>query len=212
MALANSGTTLARRSARPHLKLVDRLPDDQGGSSVELIDDLERRFVEGDEAALAQVYEDHGSLIYSYCRRQLGPETGRDVTQEIFTSAWRARHRFDPDRGSIRAWLMGIAKNRVVDQYRMQSRRPQIADGVEVADRQDNGSDRIQIDRVGDRMILANALNELNDRARTVVELSFFHQLTHPEIAAQTGLPLGTVKSDIRRSLQKLKHHLEAQS
>ncbi len=179
---------------------------------MELIDDLERRFVEGDEAALAQVYEDHGSLIYSYCRRQLGPETGRDVTQEIFTSAWRARHRFDPDRGSIRAWLMGIAKNRVVDQYRMQSRRPQIADGVEVADRQDNGSDRIQIDRVGDRMILANALNELNDRARTVVELSFFHQLTHPEIAAQTGLPLGTVKSDIRRSLQKLKHHLEAQS
>lgn len=179
---------------------------------MELVDDLERRFVQGDERALAQVYEDHGSLVYTYCRRQLGPETGRDVTQEVFTSAWRARHRFDPERGSIRAWLMGIAKNRVVDQYRMQSRRPQIADGIEVADREDNGSDRIQVDRIGDRMILASALNELNDRARTVVELSFFHQLTHPEIAAQTGLPLGTVKSDIRRSLQKLKHHLEAQS
>lgn len=178
---------------------------------MELVDDLERRFVSGDESALAQVYQDHGSLVYTYCRRQLGPETGRDVTQEVFTSAWRARHRFDPQRGSLRAWLMGIAKNRVVDQYRKQSRRPQIADGVEVADR-DNGIDAVQVDRVGDRMILASAMNELSERARTVVELSFFHQLTHPEIAAQTGLPLGTVKSDIRRSLQKLKHHLEAQS
>lgn len=178
---------------------------------MELVDDLERRFVSGDEAALAQVYQDHGSLVYTYCRRQLGPETGRDVTQEVFTSAWRARHRFDPDRGSLRAWLMGIAKNRVVDQYRMQSRRPQIADGIEVADR-DDGADGVQLERIGDQMILASAMNELSDRARTVVELSFFHQLTHPEIAAQTGLPLGTVKSDIRRSLQKLKHHLEDQS
>ncbi len=211
MAMASSATSFAPPLAAPRLRVVGQLQHHEGGL-VELVDDLERRFVEGDERALAQVYEDHGSLVYTYCRRQLGPETGRDVTQEVFTSAWRARHRFDPERGSIRAWLMGIAKNRVVDQYRMQSRRPQIADGIEVADREDNGSDRIQVDRIGDRMILASALSELNDRARTVVELSFFHQLTHPEIAAQTGLPLGTVKSDIRRSLQKLKHHLEAQS
>lgn len=174
--------------------------------------DLEHRFVSGDEEALAQVYKEHGALVYSFCRRQLGPETGRDITQEVFTSAWKARHRFDAERGSIKSWLMGIAKNRVVDHYRSQARRPQLADGVEIHDQQDESGIHNKVDRVADRMILASAMTELSDRARSVVELAFYHQLTHPEIATQTGLPLGTVKSDIRRSLTKLKTELEAQS
>lgn len=173
-----------------------------------IVDDVEVRFHRGDETALADVYDQHSSLIYSYCRRQLGAEAARDLTQEVFVAAWRARHRFDPEKGSIRAWLMGITKNKIIDLFRKRGRRPQIADGAEVEHSSDE-VDSIQVERIADRMILATALDELPDRARSVIELSFYEQLTHPEIAERTGLPLGTVKSDIRRSLIKLRRHLE---
>ena len=170
--------------------------------------DVEVRFHRGDEDALADVYDQHSSLVYSYCRRQLGAEAARDLTQEVFVAAWRARHRFDPEKGSIRAWLMGITKNKIIDLFRKRGRRPQIADGAEVEHSSDE-IDSVQVEQIADRMVLATALDELPDRARSVVELSFYEQLTHPEIAERTGLPLGTVKSDIRRSLIKLRRQLE---
>lgn len=172
------------------------------------VDDVESRFRDGDEQALAHVYDQHGSLIYSYCVRRLGPDAARDVTQEVFVSAWRARHRFDPSRGPMRAWLMGITKNKIIDLLRKQGRRPEVAHGADV-EQESDAVDGIQTDRMADRMVLAAALAELPDRARSVVELSFYQQMTHPEIAEATGLPLGTVKSDIRRSLLKLRRQLE---
>lgn len=172
------------------------------------IDDVEVRFHRGDEDALTDVYNQHSSLVYSYCRRQLGAEAARDLTQEVFVAAWRARHRFDPEKGSIRAWLMGITKNKIIDLFRKRGRRPQIADGAEVEYSSDE-IDSVQVEQIADRMVLATALDELPDRARSVIELSFYEQLTHPEIAQRTGLPLGTVKSDIRRSLIKLRRQLE---
>ncbi len=172
------------------------------------VDDVEVRFHRGDERALAEIYDQHSSLIYSYCRRQLGAEAARDITQEVFVAAWRARHRFDPEKGSIRAWLMGITKNKIIDLFRKRGRRPLIADGAEVEQSSDE-TDSVHVEQIADRMILASALDELPDRARSVIELSFYQQLTHPEIAERTGLPLGTVKSDIRRSLIKLRRQLE---
>jgi RNA polymerase sigma-70 factor (ECF subfamily) len=172
------------------------------------VDDVEVRFHQGDERALADIYDQHSSLIYSYCRRQLGAEAARDITQEVFVAAWRARHRFDPEKGSIRAWLMGITKNKIIDLFRKRGRRPLIADGAEVEHSSDE-TDSVHVEQIADRMILAAALEELPDRARSVIELSFYQQLTHPEIAERTGLPLGTVKSDIRRSLIKLRRQLE---
>lgn len=172
------------------------------------MDDVEMRFHRGDEDALADVYDQHSSLVYSYCRRQLGAEAARDLTQEVFVAAWRARHRFDPEKGSIRAWLMGITKNKIIDLFRKRGRRPQIADGAEIEHSSDE-IDSVQVEQIADRMVLATALDELPDRARSVVELSFYEQLTHPEIAERTGLPLGTVKSDIRRSLIKMRRQLE---
>ena len=76
---------------------------------------LEQRFVAGDEAALKEIYAQHGSLVYSLSKRALGPAEANDVTQDVFLNAWRARHRFDPERGNIAAWLVGITKNRIID-------------------------------------------------------------------------------------------------
>lgn len=171
--------------------------------------DLERRFREGGPGVLAEAYETHGSLVYSFCRRRLDAETARDVTQEVFVSAWRSHHRYDPDKGSLRGWLMSITKNRVVDTYRHRSRRPQTVSAFDDEPPTDPAQTEALIGRIADRMVLAQALTELPDRARKSIELSFYDQLTHEEIAARTGTPLGTVKSDIRRSLLKLRRHLE---
>ncbi len=173
------------------------------------LSDLEQRFRDGVSGALAEAYEAHGSLVYSFCRRRLDAETARDITQEVFVSAWRSHHRFDPARGSLRGWLMAITKNRVVDLYRHRSRRPQTVSAFDGEPPPDPAHSEIAIGRIADRMVLAQAMTELPERARKSIELSFYDQLTHEEIAARTGIPLGTVKSDIRRSLLKLRRNLE---
>ena len=175
---------------------------------VRLVDDLESDFQLGDESALRRAYDEHGSLVYTFCRRAVGSTAADDITQEVFLAAWRARERFDPGRGSLRAWLMGIARNKLIDSYRRQSRRPESIE----ADVGDTPTDERSIDGMADRMLVASALDELPERARRVVELAFLQQLSHSEIVEQTGLPLGTIKSDIRRSLGRMRRHLEGVS
>lgn len=175
-------------------------------SSAELrgIDAVEAAFAQGRENALRAAYDAHGPLVYSFCRRALGAERAKDVTQEVFVSAWRARDRFDSSRGSLAGWLMGIAKNRLVDNVRAEQRhagRRAEADPGEMPVESD-------VERVGDRMLVADALESLPERSRTVIELAYLSDLTHTQIAERTTLPLGTVKSDIRRGLASIRRHL----
>ncbi len=159
-----------------------------------------------DETSLRAAYEAHGSLVYSFCRRTIGEERAKDVTQEVFVSAWRARHRFDPAKGSLAGWLVGIAKNRLIDNVRAEKRHSDRRADHDDADAPVDPA----VERIGDRMVVADALRTLPERARRSIELAYFDGLTHQEIAERTALPLGTVKSDIRRGLARLRDHLEA--
>jgi RNA polymerase sigma-70 factor (ECF subfamily) len=163
----------------------------------------------GDERALRAMYDEHGPLVYTYCARTVGSNRAADVTQDVFISAWRSRERFDPERGSFAGWLMTIAKRRCVDALRHSGRRPEFA--TDTAG--ENGlsltsSDVKTVERIADRMLLDEIISSLPGRARRAVELAFFEQMTHPEIAASTGQPLGTVKSDIRRALLAMRDQL----
>lgn len=182
-------------------------------AGIRVVDDVDQAFRAGDDDGLRRAYEAHGSLVYTFCRRAI-PDAASDLTQETFLAAWRARHQFDPDRGPLQAWLIGIAKNKVIDAHRKQGRRVAIADtprGIDVAisDRSKSPVEAA-VDQLGDRMLLTEALMQLSDRGRLVIEHSFFEGLTHAEIAERTGLPLGTVKSDIRRGLNRLRRFLES--
>ncbi len=174
--------------------------------SVDDVDEIDAAFESGHADALKAAYDRHGSLIYTYCSRSLGADLARDVTQETFLAAWRARERYQADKGSLAGWLMGIAKNKVIDQHRRNTRRVSTVGGADVIDlvavSEDAGA-------MADRMLLDDAIETLPDRARTVVELAFYHDLTHAEIAERTQLPLGTIKSDIRRGLARMRRHLE---
>ena len=185
-----------------------------------MIDQKVSSFRSGDEKALRALYDSHGSLIYTYCVRTVGANVAADVTQEVFISAWRSRENFDPEKGTFAGWLMTIAKRRCVDSLRRSGRRPEFATDVgdeanpvlALAASDANGrlspADIAASERIADRMLLDDAIAQLPARARRAVELAFFEQLTHPEIAATTGTPLGTVKSDIRRALIEMRKQL----
>lgn len=162
----------------------------------------------GGEAALRAAFEAHGRLVHGFCRRAVGADDAHDVTQEVFLAAWRHRHRFDPERGTVAGWLIGIARNQVLDTLRRRTRRPQLAVG-DVIELGDTPEEVERIDQIAERLLVAEALEMLPERSRRAVELAFWHGLTHAEIAERCDMPLGTVKSDIRRALARLRDHLE---
>jgi RNA polymerase sigma factor (sigma-70 family) len=169
------------------------------------------RFASG-EAELREVYDAYGSLVYGVCRRTLDGDSAKDVTQEVFVSAWRGRDQFDPERGALGAWLVGITKRRVIDHVRRERRHDdRRADdtpaSIPLAAPVDGTTP--DVDRIAHRMIVADALRQLPERARHVIGLAYIDDLTHQEIAEQTGIPLGTVKSDIRRGLARIRSLIE---
>ena len=177
---------------------------------VNAVDDLEASFVAGESDALRRAYDAHGRLVYTLCRRSLGADVASDVTQEVFAAGWFARRQYDPSRGSLGGWLVGIARNKVIDHVRAQSRRPQTSDTPASA-----GAAPLspaEVDALADRLLLADAMAQLPDRSKRVIEMAFFEELTHPEIAERCELPIGTVKSDIRRGLARMRRHLERET
>jgi RNA polymerase sigma-70 factor (ECF subfamily) len=177
-------------------------------ASREAADDaIAARWTAGDEGALRLAYEQFGTLIFTFCSRALVDRgAAADCTQETFLSAWRSRDGYDPARGSLAGWLMGIARFKVLDAYRAAPRVPAPRD--DVANDEATAHDAYD-DQLADQLLIAHALEALSPRARRVVELAFYSDLTQTEIAETTGLPLGTVKSDLRRGLQRLRYHLE---
>jgi RNA polymerase sigma-70 factor (ECF subfamily) len=167
------------------------------------IDDIDAAFAEGGVGALERAYEAYGSMVYTMCRRALGADLAADATQEVFVSAWRARAQFDVRRGSLGGWLAGITKHRIVDLLRARQRQIVVGE-IDAAATGPSG-----VEEMLDRVLLADALERLPAASKRLIELAFFEHLTHAEIAERCELPLGTVKSDIRRGLARLRRHME---
>jgi RNA polymerase sigma-70 factor (ECF subfamily) len=166
----------------------------------------QRAWVVGSPEALRLAWDAYGSLVHTYCTRTLRDrDVAADCTQETFVSAWRARERYDPAKGTLPAWLLGIARFRVLDAFRAAGRVP-----VPVEEPNELGPDPTPgPDALVDRLLIAQALASLPPTARQVVELAFYSDLSQSEIADRLGLPLGTVKSHMRRALQRLRPHFE---
>lgn len=176
------------------------------------IEELGARLASGDHAALAESYHRWGTLIHSIALRSTGnPDDAADITQNTFISAWNSRSSFDPASGTVPAWLVGIARRRIVDSYRSGPRIREFA----VADIHDTAApDPIppasdDPARVVDQVVLADEMADLGEPAGTIVRLAFYEDLTHQQISERLAVPLGTVKSHIRRSLTRLRTRLE---
>jgi RNA polymerase sigma factor (sigma-70 family) len=176
-------------------------------------DDAEvgRRFAAGDEQALAWVYERFAGQIHGMAVRAFGPgPDAEDVTQQTFVSAWTGRAGFRPEQGPLPAWLVGVCRHKIADTWARRDRQRRTAQAA-MAQAQaapDPGDPPVD-STVADRVLLLDELDQIGQPQRGIIELAFFEDLTHAQIAARTGLPLGTVKSHIRRTLERLRTRLE---
>jgi RNA polymerase sigma factor (sigma-70 family) len=173
-------------------------------------DSLAGRFRDGDDGAVRQMYDRYRIAVFRQVVGSL-PTTAdaEDVTQATFVAAWLGRRTFDPQRGDLRGWLLGIARHRATDQLRARAREHRIAESVRaLPDRPAAASDP---ERMVDRMMVTDALADLPAEQRRMLHLAFYDGLSHQQIATQAGLPLGTVKSQIRRGLASLRRQWEGE-
>jgi RNA polymerase sigma-70 factor (ECF subfamily) len=166
------------------------------------------RFRSGDEGALREAYDRYGGMVLRVGLLRLGNhQDAEDLVQMVFVRAWKGRAGFDPAKGSLGAWLLGITRRLIADRYAALDRDRRI-----VAAAQLNAPAEAQAapaDRVVDRVVVGNELDRLPEEQRRVVMLAFYGELSHSQIAATTGLPVGTVKSHIRRALIQLRKRWE---
>jgi RNA polymerase sigma-70 factor (ECF subfamily) len=183
---------------------VVTVPDEQ--TLVEsALAEIGERLNRGEPAALEDAYRSLGPLLLSYLARYLPQPDIEDVMQRVFYEVWQVRDRFDPNR-SLRAWVLGIARKRAIDQLR--KRRDVVVDMD--AMREIVGDDgREFADRLGWADEVRGALDLLPDLQRTVIELAYFDGYTQSEIATALNIPLGTVKTRTARGLQRLAGLLE---
>lgn len=168
-------------------------------------------FAAGDAAGLAEAYRRWSPLIHTIALRSLRSEAeAEDVTQQVFLRGWRSRETYDADRRPLAAWLVGITRHVVADLFSQRTRERNLQERVVAINpvAQATHLDGVA-DQVADAVVVADCLAQLDSPRRDVVEMSFFDGLTHSEISARLDMPLGTVKSHIRRGLLELRVHVE---
>jgi RNA polymerase sigma-70 factor, ECF subfamily len=161
----------------------------------------------GDPGAMALLYDRYGSVVYSVALRVLG-DTGsaEDVLQEVFMQLWRNPNAFDSSRGNLAPWLAVIARNRAIDLIRKRHPETDVADIV-ISVEPDMAGDA---ERGRAMEKVRGALSSMPAAQRNALEMAYFEGLSHSEIAAKTGEPLGTIKTRIRTGLLSLRKVFQA--
>ena len=159
------------------------------------------------EQLARELYESHGPALegWAYSRfsdRQLAEE----VVQETVLSAWRKYDQYDPGRGSERAWMFGIARNVAATRHRRNLRHLRSVPTDAVPDSSIND---VELARVAERSLIADAIRALSPDHRDVVSAAYWEGLSTKEIAARLGIPDGTVKSRLHYALRILRAHLQ---
>jgi RNA polymerase sigma-70 factor (ECF subfamily) len=169
---------------------------------------LLRRCAEGDRMALRRIYDQHASRLYALALRITGqPALAADALHDAFVQVWENADRFDPDRGAAPAWLVSVVRYRALDIVRRRGREMTSAELPETIDEDPTPLDRM----VGNAEVeaLRRCLDALEAERRRLISLAFLDGLSHAELAERLAIPLGTIKSSIRRGLAALKRCLE---
>ena len=149
------------------------------------------------------MFDRYGGMILRIGQLSLNNRhDAEDLVQQVLVRAWRGRSGFDPARGTLAGWLLGITRRQIADRWKERGRQLRDVTAASLDATTAAGSEP---DNVVDRVVVADGINRLPEVQRTLLRLAFYQGLTHPEIASSTGLPLGTVKSHIRRGLTRLR-------
>ncbi len=170
------------------------------------------RLAQGDRNALEEIYRATSVKLFGICLRILGDrKEAEDALQEVYVNLWRRAGRYDPERASPITWLATFARNRAIDRLRSGRSRRRAAPVEAAALLADDrlAADEALIDAEREARIHL-CLDQLEDRQRDSIRTAFFEGATYAELAERRAVPLGTVKSWIRRGLARLKTCLEA--
>lgn len=159
-----------------------------------------------DQAAFRDLFAHFAPRVRAYLiKTGSAPDTAEEVTQDVMATLWRKAHLFDPAKASVSTWVFTIARNRRIDLVRRE-RRPEPEDLPWGPEADPDQEDAIALQQETER--LGEALTRLSQAQREMIERAYFGELSHSEIAEETGLPLGTIKSRIRLALERLRHEL----
>lgn len=159
-----------------------------------------------DKAAFAALFRHFAPRIKGFLMKSgANAALAEECAQDVMATLWQKSHLFDPARASVATWVFTIARNRRIDALR-KSRRPEPEDLPWGPEAEPDQAEAMEMQQDTDR--LGAALAQLPAKQRSLIERAYYGDLTHSEIAAETGLPLGTIKSRIRLALDRLRHHM----
>lgn len=204
---AGAGRTtgvLCYTSPRPRVDLSRGSGDRMSATDEQLV----AKIGAGDPAAFAALYDRHAAGVLGYLVKFLRDRTeADDVLQATFLQVWRSAARFDPTRGSTGGWIRMMARSRALDALRRRRRALLVTEGAEpeAPDRAAAGAEHDE--RAGR---IREALAQLPESQRGALDLAFFGGFTHAQIAERLDVPLGTVKTWIRRGMDRMRSILDA--
>ncbi|MGR3802634.1 sigma-70 family RNA polymerase sigma factor [Marinibacterium profundimaris] len=157
-----------------------------------------------DQQAFAELFAYFAPRVKGFLMKS-GADSAQaeECMQEVMATIWQKAHLFDPSRASVATWIFTVARNRRIDTLRRQ-RRPEPEDLPWGPEAEPDQEDVIVLQQESD--LLRQALADLPEAQRDLVERAYFGEMSHREIADATGLPLGTIKSRIRLALERLRH------
>lgn len=159
---------------------------------------------ERDQEAFARLFAHFAPRVKAFLMKSgSSADFAEECTQEVMATIWRKAHMFDGSKASVSTWIFTIARNRKIDMIRKQ-RRPEPEDLPWGPEQEPSQADAMIIEEETER--LGKAIAELPEKQRKLIERAYFGELSHSEIAEETGLPLGTIKSRIRLALERLRH------
>jgi RNA polymerase sigma-70 factor (ECF subfamily) len=173
------------------------------------------RIGRGDQGAFSALYDRLSRPLYSLALRMLGDaEDAQDALQDVFLQIWSRAATYNPEQSTVFSWTVLLTRSRVIDRLRARRRRLAVVAGAtddkdaDVANASTMESAADTAEKYDEAARVRSVLNNLPSEQREAIELAFFGDLTHHEIAAQLGEPLGTIKARIRRGLLKLRERL----
>jgi RNA polymerase sigma-70 factor (ECF subfamily) len=171
---------------------------------------LAKRLARRDPDALRELYDLHGRATFNFLVRVLGDRAAaEDVQQQVFFEAWERGERYDPERAGLLTWLLTVARSRAIDHLRRRVPEPrEPTNAIALADR----ADEARVDELLDHWLLVGELDRLPPREADVLRRRFYLDQSQTEIAAATGVPLGTVKTRMSSGLRRLRSALEEQA
>lgn len=171
------------------------------------VDCMARIKTSQDREAFAELFDHFGPRVKAFLMKSGSNMTmAEECAQDVMVTLWRKAHMFDPSRASVSTWIFTIARNRRIDLLRKE-RRPEPDELTWGPEAEPEPSEVIGLQQESEQLVAAIA--GLPEKQRELIQKAYFGDLTHSEIAAETGLPLGTIKSRIRLALERLRHAMK---